>query len=68
MQFYNPNKPEWSEPTTEFHEFDAQVDRTTAFTFDAASFDAALAIAKRYGAYTLTQFTRPCRIVRTVAV
>jgi hypothetical protein len=65
MQFYNPNKPEWSERATKWHEYDAQIDRTNAFTFNAASFADAVAKAKEYGAYKLTQFARPLRIVRT---
>lgn len=68
MQFYNPDKPSWSESTTEWHEYDAQINKTEAFTFNAASFDDALKKAKEYGAYKLTQFARPLRIVRTEAI
>ena len=65
MHFYNPQKPGWSGKIDQWHEFDAQINAHEAFCFNAASFDEAMAIAERYGAYELTQFTRPCRVVRS---
>jgi hypothetical protein len=60
---YNPQKPQWYK-STGYMEFDAQINHHNAIEFNANGWEAALKIAKQYGAYKLTQFAK-ARIMRS---